>query len=63
MLGGGKWTKQDKKLPGVYINVISKVIGHKKSNTPVVESENTLLVDCKGVPLKTSDGKYLAVKT
>ena len=59
MIFGGKWSKQDKVVPGCFINFICKNKG--KNNKP--SSDAILLKDRSGKYLKTADGQYLTVAT
>ena len=60
MIFGGRWTTQNKKTPGSWINFVSKQ-SNGTPPEPVKPTVYLLLKDKNGVLLKTADGLYLAV--
>lgn len=68
MIFGGRWTTQNKKTPGSWINFVSKRSNGTPSEPakpvePVEPTNYLLLKDKNGVLLKTADGYYLAVRS
>lgn len=61
MLGSGHWNTPNKKLPGVYVQFIPRITsGNVGTNT---QNNSMFLADCDRIYLKTSDNKYLTVRT
>ena len=63
MISRGIWTKQDKKLPGIWVKFANKQSTDIPTDRPPIEpTYYILLKDCTGALLKTADNYYLAVK-